>query len=167
MRYTVSMNESEFRIVSTEYDGSLCHEAERFLRQDLERDDVALINDTFLMKSTGRRVMIAFEAQEVDGGTIEPGYWYEMDWYVLRSSLDHKAHYYGRRIRIPGVIEIERSRPIRERTAGNTPMSEVLKTAEETAKKLSKLAITEIEYPLPYPPHLYSKAWNDPTIISL
>lgn len=153
------MIESRFRIVSDEYDGSLCHEAERFLHNDMERERVGLINDTFIMKETGAAAMVAVKSLEVEGGTIEPGFWYEMDWHVLESNIDHKIHYYGKRIHVPGVVEINRMRAVRERS-GHVTRSELLEMSNEAVKKLSKLAITEIEQPLPYPPHLYSKVWR-------
>ena len=150
--------ESRFKIVSNEYDGSLCHEAELFLHNDIESERVGLINDTFIMKDMGAHAMVAVESLEVEGGTIEPGFWYEIDWYVLSSNIYHRIHYYGQRIHVPGVVEIKRMRSVRERT-GLVTRSELLKMSADAAKKLSKLAITEIEQPLPYPPHRYSQAW--------
>lgn len=151
------MNESQFKIVGKGDGGTLCHEAEKYLHDDLGDEGVALINDTFIMKDFGKNVMVAIKTLEVEGGTIEPGYWYDFDWYVLRSNVRHKANYFGKRIHIPGIVEIKRSREIYERTGNITTRDELLEGSVQAARKLSKLAITEIEYPLPYPPFKYSK----------
>jgi hypothetical protein len=149
--YTSCMNESRFQVVDANR-GDICHDAEWYLYNDLEGQKVGLINDTFIMKDFGMNIMAAVKTLEVEGGTIEPGYWYRFQDYVLRSNVRQANNYLGRRIHIPGITVIEKSRRMREWTRGFILQEEWLQMADKAAKELAQLAITEIEYPLPYPP---------------
>jgi hypothetical protein len=90
---------------------------------------------------------VATKTLEVEGGTIEPGYWYNIEDYILRRNIYHRIDYWGKRIHIPGTTVVEKSRAMRKRT-GWVMKDELLEMADKAAKELAQLAITEIEFPL-------------------
>jgi hypothetical protein len=150
-RYTVDMNEPRFEVIDSDQ-GTICHDAEWYLYEEMEKQKVGLVNDTFVVKTFGKCIMVALKTAEVEGGTIEPGYWYEFEDYVLRSNVRQNIDYFGKRIHIPGTTVIRKSRRMREQARGSVTQEELLEMANTAATELAQLAITEIEFPLPYPP---------------
>lgn len=124
----------------------LCEESELWLIGSLEHDNVLLVNEIFLVKGEGKTAGIALRKEEVDGGTIEPGRWYQpYDVDICHKLYQESSIYEGKRIiDLPGktkwmeMRDIEAFGSMSRRGHTNEELFERVKGTAEAIKNNSQ-----------------------------
>lgn len=129
--------EQLFEISGKNYD--LCYESEIYLFDDIESERVCLVNDTFLMKTTGVPAGIAIRDGLAIGGSIKRGFWYELSIHDDRYKIKQIAQSGGRRVTIPGRSSWVEVREMRKYVGGRRISGEDLtKMAQNKAEEIKK-----------------------------